>query len=223
METKLDPYIEKILKQHLPDDIEPKAAVWVHKQSKQFIAKHRTLEIIAGTAGIVFDPPEIIQADAMEKICIIVATGRLGERVEWSFGEATPYNNRMSYPYAMAEKRAKDRVILKLIGIHGYIYSDIEMEDGKDDGLEPVKKTKAEIIKEAEENSAHQPDYHDIAANIEMKLQNCTNVDEVKNVWSQHTNDLKWMKESDMSIYQAVEVAKNVAKERVSAPQPATE
>ena len=47
----------------------------------------------------------------------------------WSFGEATPKNNKNSYPYAMAEKRAKDRITLALAGIHGYVYSEMEAED----------------------------------------------------------------------------------------------
>ena len=32
----------------------------------------------------------------------------------------------------MAEKRAKDRVILKLAGLHGYVYSEDEAEDFKE-------------------------------------------------------------------------------------------
>lgn len=32
----------------------------------------------------------------------------------------------------MAEKRAKDRVILKLVGLHGYVYSEEESDDFKD-------------------------------------------------------------------------------------------
>jgi hypothetical protein len=31
----------------------------------------------------------------------------------------------------MAEKRAKDRVILKLVGLHGYVYSEDEADDFK--------------------------------------------------------------------------------------------
>ena len=54
------------------------------------------------------------------------------ERVrEWSFGEAMGYNLKNNYPFAMAEKRAKDRVILKLAGLHG-VYSEEEAEDFKE-------------------------------------------------------------------------------------------
>ena len=54
----------------------------------------------------------------------------MGERTEWSIGEAlVNVNYRVSggqaaYVYAMAEKRAKDRVILKLVGLHGLLSSE---------------------------------------------------------------------------------------------------
>jgi hypothetical protein len=61
----------------------------------------------------------------------------MGDRVEWSIGEALiGVNYRVSgkqaaYVYAMAEKRAKDRVILKLIELHGYVYSEEEADEFK--------------------------------------------------------------------------------------------
>ena len=62
---------------------------------------------------------------------VISENGKMAEVTEWSFGEASPYNNKNGYPYAMAEKRAKDRVILKLIGMHGDTYSEDEADDFK--------------------------------------------------------------------------------------------
>ena len=63
----------------------------------------------------------------------MVVFGHLGEISEWSIGEASPTNNKNAYPFAMAEKRAKDRVILKLIGLHGMVYSEIEADDFRPD------------------------------------------------------------------------------------------
>ncbi|MBE7247770.1 MAG: trna delta -isopentenylpyrophosphate transferase, partial [Actinomycetospora chiangmaiensis] len=72
---------------------------------------------------------------------VILVTGRLPgakpgtERVEWSMGEAlVNVNYRVSgkqaaYVYAMAEKRGKDRVILKLIELHGLVYSEEEADE----------------------------------------------------------------------------------------------
>jgi hypothetical protein len=100
---------------------------------------HKTLERIAAQAGIVFEPPTIIRAERDE--AVILVTGRLPgakpgtERVEWSLGEAlVNVNYRVSgkqaaYVYAMAEKRGKDRVILKLIELHGLVYSEEEADE----------------------------------------------------------------------------------------------
>ena len=80
---------------------------------------HKTLERIAGKAKITFDPPTVLRAGRDEAVLLVI--GRLGERVEWSIGEALVGVNyhvpgsEPAYVYAMAEKRGKDRVILKLI------------------------------------------------------------------------------------------------------------
>jgi len=99
------------------------------------VVYHKTLERIAAQAKIVFDEPKIIRAERDE--AVIQVTGRMGDRVEWSIGEALiGVNYRVSgkqaaYVYAMAEKRAKDRVILKLIELHGYVYSEEEADEFK--------------------------------------------------------------------------------------------
>ncbi|HZH09882.1 MAG TPA: trna delta -isopentenylpyrophosphate transferase [Microvirga sp.] len=96
---------------------------------------HKTLERIAAQAKIIFDEPKIIRAERDE--AVIQVSGRMGERVEWSIGEAlVGVNYRVSgkqaaYVYAMAEKRAKDRVILKLIELHGFVYSEEEADEFK--------------------------------------------------------------------------------------------
>ena len=72
-------------------------------------------------AKITFDPPTILRAERDEAVLLVV--GRMGEQVEWSIGEALVGVNyhrpesEPAYVYAMAEKRAKDRVILKLIDL----------------------------------------------------------------------------------------------------------
>jgi hypothetical protein len=96
---------------------------------------HKALERIAAQAQIQFEPPSIVRAERDE--AVILVTGRMGERTEWSIGEAlVGVNYRVSgkqaaYVYAMAEKRAKDRVILKLIELHGLVYSEEEADEFK--------------------------------------------------------------------------------------------
>jgi hypothetical protein len=94
---------------------------------------HKALERIAAQAQIHFDAPMFLRTERDE--AVILVTGRMGERVEWSIGEAlVNVNYRVSgkqaaYVYAMAEKRAKDRVILKLIELHGLVYSEEEADE----------------------------------------------------------------------------------------------
>ena len=99
-----------------------------------WVAKHAALEVAAVKAGIVFDMPVVLEKDAAGLITSIVVQGIMDGRTEWSIGETNPSNYKVSgkqpsYPWAMSEKRAKDRVILKLIGIHGLVYSEDEMAD----------------------------------------------------------------------------------------------
>ena len=99
-----------------------------------WVAKHAALEVAAVKAGIVFDLPVIIEKDAAGLITSMIVQGVMEGRTEWATGETNPTNYKVSgkqpsYPWAMAEKRAKDRVILKLIGIHGLVYSEDEMSD----------------------------------------------------------------------------------------------
>jgi hypothetical protein len=117
---------------------------------------HKALERIAAQAQIQFDPPTIVRAERDE--AVILVTGRMGERLEWSIGEALiGVNYRVSgkqaaYVYAMAEKRAKDRVILKLIELHGLVYSEEEADEfkhsrpGEAQPAEEAPKTTVEVV-----------------------------------------------------------------------------
>lgn len=110
----------------------PKEAMWDCHGT--WVIYHRAIERIAAKAKISFDMPEIVEAKSADRIVAIVARGFMGDRSEWSFGEAAPGNNKNSYPYAMAEKRAKDRVVLKLVGLHGLAYSEEESDDFRASG-----------------------------------------------------------------------------------------
>lgn len=95
-----------------------------------WVIYHRALEAAAARAGVEWLPPQMVETDSAKAVSMI-ATGKLGDRIEWSVGEASPKNNKNAYPWAMAEKRAKDRVILKLLGFAGEVYSEEEADDFK--------------------------------------------------------------------------------------------
>lgn len=121
--SKLDPRIEAV---RVAYDLDA-SDFWQIPQNKQWVCKHAALEIVATKANVEWSTPTIIQADTAAGIAVMAVTGKMNGRAEWATGEASPKNNKNSYPWAMAEKRAKDRVVLKLVGIHGLVYSEDEM------------------------------------------------------------------------------------------------
>lgn len=162
MPKPLDPKITEVLKNYGFD----RSAVWDCHGT--WVVYHRVCEQIAANAGIQFDMPEIIEANSKEKIAVVCVSGKLGDAYEWSFGEAAPGNNKNAYPFAMAEKRAKDRVILKLIGLHGLAYSEEEADD--------FKPTSAEAKRQ------------DKWSQLQLELEKVTDHDALQNLWAEWTD-----------------------------------
>lgn len=130
---KIDPTLVAIFKEYGGD---AEQDLW--NCHGNWIAYHAALERIAAKAQITFDPPYIIESDGHGYSVAVCVTGNMGERSEWSIGEASKLNYKTTakmsaYPYAMAEKRGKDRVILKLLGLHGKVYSEVDADDFKQD------------------------------------------------------------------------------------------
>src|SRR5688500_18224313 len=90
--------------------------------------KHKALDRLAVENKITFSPPTIVEINLEKKLAAMTVLGSMGDRSEWSTGESAPYNTKPGYPMAMAEKRAKDRVILKLLQAHGTLYSEDELD-----------------------------------------------------------------------------------------------
>lgn len=106
------------------------------------VVKHKDVERLGAKLNIRYEIPKIIRSERDE--AVILVTGYLGDRMEWSIGEALIVQDgqvggnykvtgkQAGYVYAMAEKRAKDRVILKLADLHGEVYSEEEADDFSD-------------------------------------------------------------------------------------------
>jgi hypothetical protein len=139
------------------------------------VVYHKDVERLGAAIGVEWEAPQVIRAEADEAVILVV--GRIGERMEWSFGEAkvvpmvdsgkknkwgkpvmVPLDDAIgnyqvspkqgAYVYAMAEKRGKDRVILKLADLHGDVYSDQEADDlqkrnADDDDRQPANRNEA--------------------------------------------------------------------------------
>tara|TARA_R110002020_G_scaffold358437_6_gene570748 strand:- start:1059 stop:1451 length:393 start_codon:yes stop_codon:yes gene_type:complete len=75
---------------------------------------------------------ELINLSNDHSHCLIKATGKMGDNVIETFGEAAPKNNKNAYVVSMAEKRAMSRCVLKLAGFYELgIFSEDESDDFK--------------------------------------------------------------------------------------------
>lgn len=135
MTKKLDPKLIDIFKKY-----EMNAADCLWDCHGSWVAYHKAVEEIGAKAGVSFLRPEILEANSKDKIVAVLCFAKLGDREEWSVGECSPSNNKNAYPYAMAEKRAKDRVTLKLVGLHGHVYSENESDEFKSKSSAQLKK-----------------------------------------------------------------------------------
>ena len=99
----------------------------------QWVLKHYACERLAAHKGVTFADPVYVETDAGAGTVVMMVKGYLDKKWEWSHGEVSPKNSKNAYPYAISEKRAKDRVILKLIGMSGTVLSEAESDEFKDD------------------------------------------------------------------------------------------
>ena len=103
---------------------------WQHGQSGKWILTHDACQKIANITKIQFGAPTVFRDDNSN--VAMVGDAKRGNTIAWSTGEASPKNCRMAYPFAMCEKRLKDRLTLKLINAYEYgIYSEVEADDFK--------------------------------------------------------------------------------------------
>jgi len=119
---KVSEEVNKILKQY---NVDPNKALWnCHGTG---IMLHKYCEEIGARAGV-----EVIEY-ITEKIegdnVVIKCHAKMNDKSVFSYGESSPKNSKNAYPVAMAEKRAFDRCVLKLVGLHGHIYAMDEMPD----------------------------------------------------------------------------------------------
>jgi hypothetical protein len=127
--TNTTPYSEELVKKFKEDYALTGEDFWQLKVGKKqlWIIKHNALERVATAEGIDWK----LECLSFAPDVVVKCTAYKAERYVESFGEANPNNSSNKFPYAMAEKRAVDRCILKLLDAHAYIYSDEEADDFK--------------------------------------------------------------------------------------------
>lgn len=120
----------------------------------QTIITHSACEKIAKQSGIVIDQPQWLSLGDNGIWAVQVTGWRVLEPQTkvWTTGESSPENCKTQYPVAMAEKRAKDRLILKIVNVsEANVMSEIEMDDlerpetnNKLESLQQLEKTRKE-------------------------------------------------------------------------------
>jgi len=174
----LDPRIETIRVQYGLD----KSDFWELPMKKgTWLAKHSALEAAAVKAGVRFDMPTIVEANGAEGVAAVCVQGEMSGRFEWSIGEASPRNTKNPYPYAMAEKRGKDRVILKLLGLHGLVYSEDEADDFKEPRNRPTE------LREQLEASVAEPPTDEPKSRLKYGT---ITVEAMRPLWTEMKNEL---------------------------------
>lgn len=189
--SELEPRIEAVRAKYglMKEDF------WQIKQNKQWVCKHAALEIVAVKANVEWLPPIIIEKDAANLLTSMIVTGKMGDRVEWATGETNTTNYSVSgkqpaYPWAMSEKRAKDRVVLKLVGIHGLVYSEDEMPSMSEAPAVQSVNTTVQIVKpiSSAQNKRH-------LETIERELIDCrtpNDVTKLLNSWADQGEQEGW-------------------------------
>jgi hypothetical protein len=185
MTRKIDPAVETIIKGY---GLVAKDVLWDCHGT--WCMYHRSIEKIAADQGIAFDPPQVLEANGAAKSVALCVVGRFKDRAEWSVGEASPANCKNAYPYAMAEKRAKDRVVLKLIGLHGLVYSEDEMPE------EPAPAKRDPISTGVEKTS---PEAEEIMSKIDL----CANVKALDTYGGTISGDVAKLSERDAALVRA--------------------
>tara|TARA_B100000424_G_scaffold268182_1_gene262480 strand:- start:1423 stop:2205 length:783 start_codon:yes stop_codon:yes gene_type:complete len=202
--AEINDKLKKLLQEvgEIVDVKDRNSAVWSLPQNKNaLIVKHKALEKVSAHLGMWFDPPTMIENNTEKGVVALSVQGYIddgkGKNTAWSIGEVSPKNTSNKYIYAMAEKRAIDRVILKLLGVHGDFYSEEEADEFKksDPPKEPPKKEsfdgKKELDKLAEKDETakevkkHFPDAEVVPYFDEVKYFKTLNDDEQKIVSEQ--------------------------------------
>lgn len=98
---------------------------------EQWIIKHNAMERVALAEKmqwqlevLSFAPDVVVKATVHQP--------STGNKME-SLGEASSTTTKQAFLYAMAEKRAVDRCVLKLLNAHAYLYTDADADEFKAD------------------------------------------------------------------------------------------
>ena len=149
----------------------------------KFAILHKEVERLANDYGIETDI-ELKYCDLLKGCAVVKATARYQGKRFTSLGEVSPANNLFSYPIAVCEKRAADRVILKALNIHGDLYSQSELPPKQRNENQGIKLDHSELILERIKNASHQANLEQLQREnkdylLQLAKQNSTKAKEI--------------------------------------------
>ncbi len=183
MAKPLDERVKEILKKL---DFDPKQCLWDCHGT--WVMYHRYIEIAGAKNSIAYDLTEIETNSKDGIVCIKCIAKRNGDTVI-TYGEASPKNTRNAYPYAMAEKRAVDRAVLKLLGLHGFVYSEDEMD------LSP------RVVSQTNDSKIGSSD-GDVLEKFQKEIETSTNAKVLKGYGQMYKKAMTKAKKDSPAIYQ---------------------
>jgi hypothetical protein len=135
MTVPVDVELISILKRYNLDPNDPNV-LW--ERDGKLILCHRAYEHIAYIEHVQWLDPVVFTNDNINITLLVRGKIPLDEGYQWTFGEVNEANYNgagATYPWAMAEKRGKDRLIAKLVGLARFVYSEEESEDFRQDRM----------------------------------------------------------------------------------------
>ena len=143
----------QILEKHLAK-LRTSGGIYEFDKGK-FAILHKEVERLANDYGIETDI-ELKYCDLPKGCAVVKATAKYQGKRFTSLGEVSPANNIFTYPIAVCEKRAADRVILKALNIHGDLYSQSELPPKQRNENQGIKLDHSQLILERINNASHQ-------------------------------------------------------------------
>lgn len=172
----LDPKIAAFMKEFGVDADE----VWLLPGGRSHAVKHKALERIAMQKGMVVESLKVLALNQLDKTAAMEAIVRMGDARVITTGEAAPTNNKNAYVLAMAEKRALDRAYLKLLMVHGDIYSDVEADEFTD----PGQGEKGRLLPSSQYARNE-------ASKLMLSMRNCTSLDMLEQWGKAHREEIR--------------------------------
>jgi hypothetical protein len=133
---------------------------WKLKQSGKWILTHDGCSKIGHMEKIQLVDMEVVNSE--RDFVRVIITMKKGDVIVKTFGESDTKSNYNPYHGCMAEKRGRDRAILKLINAYEYgIYSEVEAEEFKAEHEQTLSVTQPHTEIEGSQQSSDSPSSFD--------------------------------------------------------------